>query len=97
MNPVLDTLCCDHANFAKVLNVIEQQAGAVAAGRAADVDVLAALSDDDWIRLDVCTSSLPHPLFDCEVDEPLERLHQVLLACDSKQRTIDALRSAAII
>lgn len=196
MNPVLDTLCCDHANFAKLLNVIEHQSAAVEAGRAADVDVLskalvylegypvqhhhpleealctrlqpvgvvtspeiddilrqhsqvrrrldrfkqrladlaqnrdgasdafvaaagafvqaewehmelercglfraaaAALSDDDWFGLEAGISNLPDPLFDCGVEEPLERLHQALLECDSKQRTINALRSAAII
>lgn len=40
MNPVLETLCSDHANFAKLLNVIEQQAEAVSDGIAPDVDLL---------------------------------------------------------
>ena len=196
MNPVLDTLCYDHANFAKLLNVIEHQTGAVAAGLGADVDVLAkalaylegypalyhhpleealcarlrparsvtspdiddirrqhgavrqrlerfkrhlddltqdrdgaadafvtaagefvqaewehmelercglfpaaaaVLGEGDWAGLEEHISSSPDPLFDCEVEGPLELLHRALLECDSKQRTIYALRNVALI
>lgn len=41
MNPVLDVLCSDHANFGKLLNVIEQQAEAMSSGTGADITILA--------------------------------------------------------
>lgn len=40
MNPVLETLCSDHANFAKLMNVIEQQADLVSDGSPPDLDIL---------------------------------------------------------
>ena len=72
-------MCCDHANFAKLLNVIEHQSGAVAAGQAADV----VLGEGDWAGLEEHIAISPDPLFDCEVEEPLELLHRALLECDS--------------
>lgn len=44
MNPVLDTLCCDHANFGKLLNLLEEQAAAVKSGCAPDIAILEQVS-----------------------------------------------------
>jgi len=41
MNPILDQLCADHANFGKLLNVIEQQAELISAAAVPDYEVLA--------------------------------------------------------
>ena len=192
MNLVLDTLCCDHANFAKLLNVIEQQANLVASDKDADAYILAkaveylegypaqyhhpledafcarlkkalpaadpdiddisrqhaairehiahfkkqlsrlsrgesaaradfaamaqafvdaewehmefertalfpaglqAFTDEDWAYLEHCVPSFLDPLFGGDVAQPLERLHQALLACDSQDGTLQLLKT----
>lgn len=41
MNKVLNVLCSDHANFGKLLNVIERQAEDIAAGNAPELTIMA--------------------------------------------------------
>ena len=191
MNTVLETLCSDHANFAKLLNVIEHQADLAASQQALDIDILAkaveylegypahyhhaledalaarlkaaapgvnpkideivrqhaqirgrlaqlkeqlprlsrpgdivradfaedayayvdaewshmelertalftpaleAFADDDWLYLTTCIPQFQDPLFGGDIPAPLERLHQALLECDTRERTVKLLR-----
>lgn len=75
MNPVLDTLCCDHGNFGKLLNLIEEQADTVKAGCAPDLPLL----DQVVAYLEGYPVEYHHPL----EDAVYTRLRAVAPGCDS--------------
>jgi hemerythrin-like domain-containing protein len=107
MNPVLDMLCCDHTNFAKLMNIIEQQAEVMTAGCEPDYEILTKAVE----YLERYPALYHHPLEDrlCQrlkngaaglapaIDATLQQHEEIRSRLSQFKRLLEEAKSGAIV